>query len=75
MREENAVFEEGDKIAVKAINSSVKKRKLPDEHSFGNVGPIKYKIGDCINLSVPWIAWCMFCEDKISWVEIMARNI
>ena len=47
-------FKEGYKTAAKAIVSSVKNRwswKWPDEgleHSFGNVGPIKYKIGDCI---------------------------
>ena len=47
-------FKECNKTAAKAIVSSVKKRwswKWPDEglaHSFGNVGPIKYKIGDCI---------------------------
>ena len=43
-----------NKTAVKAIVSSVKNLwswKWPDEcleHSYGNVGPIKYKIGDCI---------------------------
>ena len=47
-------LKEGDKTAVKAIDSSVKNRwswKWPDEileHSFGNFGPIKYKIGECI---------------------------
>ena len=32
------------------------------EHSFGNVGPIKYKIGDCIKkkkIDVPETVWCM----------------
>ena len=47
-------LKEGDKTAVKAIDSSVKNGwswKWPDEileHSFGNFGPIKYKIGECI---------------------------
>ena len=47
-------LKEGSKTAAKAIVSSVKKLwswKWPDErleHSFGNVGPIKHKIGDCI---------------------------
>ena len=47
-------LKEGDKTAVKAIDSSVKNCwswKWPDEileHSFGNFGPIKYKIGECI---------------------------
>ena len=47
-------FKEGYKTAAKAIVSSVKNRwswKWTDEHlehSFGNVGPVKYKIGDCI---------------------------
>ena len=47
-------FKVGDKTAVKAIDSSVKNRvswKWPDERleqSLGNIGPIKYKIGDCI---------------------------
>ena len=53
-------LKEGYKTATKAIVSSVKKRwfwKWPDkrlEHSFGNVGPIKPKIGDCIKkIDVP----------------------
>ena len=57
-------LKEGDKTAVKAIDSSVKNRwswKWPDEileHSFGNFGPIKYKIGECIkNIDVPGTAW------------------
>ena len=47
-------LKEGDKTAVKAVESSVKNRwswKWPEErleHSFGNIGPIKYSIGDCI---------------------------
>ena len=78
-------MKEGYKTAAKAIVSSVRNRwswKWPDEcleHSFGNVGPIKNKIGDCINvgpiknkigdcikkIDVPGTAWCM-CEHKIS---------
>ena len=63
-------LKEGDKTAVKAIDSSVKNRwswKWPDEileHSFGNFGPNKYKIGECIKkIDVPGTAWCMWCED------------
>ena len=63
-------LKEGDKTAVKAIDSSVKNRwswKWPDEileHSFGNFGPIKYKIGECIKkIDVPGTAWCMWCEE------------
>ena len=47
-------LKEGDKTAEKAIDSSVEKRwswKWRDErleHSIGNVGPVKYKKGDCI---------------------------
>ena len=47
-------LKEGYKTASKAIVSLVKNRwprKWTDErleHSFGNVGPMKYKIGDCI---------------------------
>ena len=47
-------MKEGDKTAVKAIDSPVENRwswKWPDErleHSFRNIGPMKYKIGDCI---------------------------
>ena len=47
-------LKEGYKTGAKAIVSSVRNRwswKWPDkrlEHSFGNVGLIKYKIGDCI---------------------------
>ena len=47
-------MKEGYKTAAKAMVSSVKSRwswKCTDErleHSFGNVGPIKYKIGDCV---------------------------
>ena len=57
-------LKEGDKTAVKAIDSSVKNHwswKWPDailEHSFGNFGPIKYKIGECIKKN--WRSWdCM----------------
>ena len=69
-------LKEGDKTAVKAIDSSMKNRwswKWPDkilEHSFGNFGPIKYKIGECIKkIDVPGTAWCMWCEDKISYAN------
>ena len=70
-------LKEGYKTAAKAINSSVKNCwswKRPDkrlEHSFGNVGPIKYKIGDCIKkkIDVPGTAWCMSCEHKISFAN------
>ena len=47
-------LKEGEKTAKKAIDFSVENRwswKWPDErlkHPFRNVGPIKYKIGDCI---------------------------
>ena len=47
-------LKEGYKTAAKAIVSLVKNCwswKWIDErreHSFGNVGPIKYRIGDCI---------------------------
>ena len=47
-------LKEGYKTAAKAMFSLVKNHrswKWTDErleHSFGNVGPIKYKIGDCI---------------------------
>ena len=47
-------LKEGYKTAAQAIVFLVKNRrswKWTDErleHSFGNVGPIKYKIGDCI---------------------------
>ena len=57
-------LKEGDKTAVKAIDSSVKNRwswKWPEEileHSFWNFGPIKYKIEECIkNIDVPGTAW------------------
>ena len=44
-------LKESDKTAMKAIDSSLKNHgswKWQDEHFFGNVEPIKYKIGDCI---------------------------
>ena len=47
-------LKEGNKTAVKSIDSSVENCwswKWPDEcleHSIKNVKPIKYKIGDCI---------------------------
>ena len=69
-------LKEGYKTAAKAIVSSLKKRwswKWLDErleHSFGNVGPIKHKIGDCIKkIDVPGTAWCMWCEHKISFAN------
>ena len=69
-------LKEGYKTAAKAIVSSVKKRwswKWPEErleHSFGNVGPMKHKIGDCIQkIGVPGSAWCMWCEHKISFAN------
>ena len=68
-------FKEGYKIAVKAIVSSVKNcwsLKWTDErleHSFGNVGPVKYKIGDCIKIDVPGTAWYLWCEHKISFAN------
>ena len=69
-------LEEGYKTAAKAIVSSVKKRwswKWPGErleHSIGNVGPIKHKIGDSIQkIDVPGTAWCMWCEHKISFAN------
>ena len=39
-------LKEDDKTVVKAIDTSMKNRWF--EHSFGNFGPIKYKIGECI---------------------------
>ena len=71
-------LKEGYKTAAKAMVSSVKSRwswKCTDErleHSFGNVGPIKYKIGDCVKkkkIDVPRTAWCMWCEHKISFAN------
>ena len=67
---------EGYKTVAKAIVSSVKNCwswKWTDErleHPLGNVGPIKYKIGDCIKkFDIPGTAWCMWCEHKISFAN------
>ena len=54
-------LKEGYETAMKAIVSSVKNRwswkwtgeRL--EHSFGKVGPIKYKIGDCIKKNLTFL--------------------
>ena len=68
-------LKEGYKTAAKAIVSSVKNRwswKWPDERlepSFGNVGPIKYKIEDCIKIDIPGSAWSMWCEHNISFAN------
>ena len=69
-------LKEAYKTRAKAIVSSVRNWwswKWPDEHlehSFGNVGLIKYKIGDCIKKNdVPGTAWCMWCEHKISFAN------
>ena len=74
-------LKEGDKTAVKAIDSSVKNRwswKWPDEileHSFGNFGPIKYKIGECIK-KLTFLGLHGICGVKTrSAMQIMARNI
>ena len=83
-------LKEGDKTAVKAIDSSVKNRcswKWPDEileHSFGNFGPIKYKIGECILKidvesalkKLTFLGLHGVCGVKTkSAMQIMARNI
>ena len=71
-------LKEGDKTALKAIDSSVKNRWSWNwsvetlEHSFGNVGPIKYKIGDCMT----FLGLHGVCGVKTrSAMQIMARNI
>ena len=59
-------LKEGDKTDLKAIDSSLENCwswKWPEErleHSFGNVGPVKYKIGDCIKKKKNGCSWyCM----------------
>ena len=67
-------LKEGDKGAVKATDASVTNIwswKWPDEplqHSFDKIGPVKYTLGECIRkIDVAGIAWCLWCEDKISY--------
>ena len=74
-------LKEGDKTAVKAIDSSVKNRWSWNwpyeifEHSFGNFGPIKYKIGECIK-KLTFLGLHGVCGVKTrSAMQIMARNI
>ena len=74
-------LKEDYKTAAKAIVSSVKKHwscKWPDErleHSFGNVGPIKYKIGDCIK-KLTFLGLHGVCGvNTRSALQIKAKNI
>ena len=75
-------LKQGDKTAVKAIVSSVKNRwswKWPDvrlEHSLGNVGPVKYKIGDCIKkLTFPGRHGVCGVKTRSAMQIMMERNI
>ena len=74
-------LKEGYETAAKAIVSSVKNSwswKCPDEHlehSFGIVGPIKYKIGDCVK-NLTFLGLHGVCGvNTRSALQIKAKNI
>ena len=67
-------LKEGDKAAVKNIDAKVKNKwswKWVEEtlsRDILKVGPVRYKLGDCIaKIDVAGVAFCKWCEDKITY--------